>query len=220
MSGTYPGIHPETPLGSPSREPFPLLAASEEIHRLHGENARLREQLERADADHQEFVAEILRNAGDPIPGAGESPEYRAQEYVRFLETVRGRLQREDADEPARVAVLDEIIAERDKAYRERDEARKAFTALASYFHKTDQGWKARIAGAVLHRLCVNAMCEPPDGSGQEADPAQELRSLIADILQSMPDTTDEPEWRDRAGQLGVTYPDGTPYRAWTEDDL
>jgi hypothetical protein len=46
------------------------------------------------------------------------------------------------------------------------------------------------------------------------------LRALVADILQSMPDTADEQEWRDLAGTLGVTDPDGQPYRAWNEDDL
>ena len=46
------------------------------------------------------------------------------------------------------------------------------------------------------------------------------LHGLIRDILQSMPDTADEQEWRDRAGTLHVCDPDGQPYRAYTEDDL
>jgi hypothetical protein len=46
------------------------------------------------------------------------------------------------------------------------------------------------------------------------------LTALVRDILQSLPDTADEQEWRDLAGAAGVTDPDGTPYRAWTEDDL
>jgi septal ring factor EnvC (AmiA/AmiB activator) len=53
----------------------------------------------------------------------------------------------------------------------------------------------------------------------QYRDERDGLRSMVAAILQSMPDTADEQEWRDRAGTLGVTDPDGQPYRAWTEDD-
>jgi hypothetical protein len=46
------------------------------------------------------------------------------------------------------------------------------------------------------------------------------LRSLVSDMLQSLPDTADEQEWRDRAGALHVCDPGGQPYRAYTEDDL
>jgi len=46
------------------------------------------------------------------------------------------------------------------------------------------------------------------------------LNDLVRDILQSLPDTADEPEWRDRAGALYVHDPDGQPYRAYTEADL
>jgi hypothetical protein len=44
------------------------------------------------------------------------------------------------------------------------------------------------------------------------------LHDLVRDILQSLPDTADDYEWRDRAGRLHVCDPDGRPYRAWTED--
>lgn len=47
-----------------------------------------------------------------------------------------------------------------------------------------------------------------------------ELHALVRDMLQAYPDTADVEEWRDRAGSLGVTGPDGQPYRAYTEADL
>jgi glycine/D-amino acid oxidase-like deaminating enzyme len=47
-----------------------------------------------------------------------------------------------------------------------------------------------------------------------------ELHALVRDMLQSFPDTADEQEWRGRAGEVGVTDPDGEPYRAYTGDDL
>jgi hypothetical protein len=46
------------------------------------------------------------------------------------------------------------------------------------------------------------------------------LNDLVRDMLQSFPDTVDEPQWRDRAGELHVCDPDGQPYRAITEEDL
>jgi hypothetical protein len=47
-----------------------------------------------------------------------------------------------------------------------------------------------------------------------------EARALVRDILQALPDTAGEQEWRERAGAAGITDPDGEPYRAWTEEDL
>ena len=58
-----------------------------------------------------------------------------------------------------------------------------------------------------------------PDLSGQAAA-IDGLSGLVRDVLQSMPDTADEQEWRDRAGALGLCDPDGHPYRAYTEEDL
>lgn len=46
------------------------------------------------------------------------------------------------------------------------------------------------------------------------------LHDLVRSILQSLPDTADEPMWRDSAGALSVFDPDGQPYRAVTEEDL
>jgi hypothetical protein len=46
------------------------------------------------------------------------------------------------------------------------------------------------------------------------------LNGLVRDILQSLPDTADEQQWRDRAGALNVCDPDGMPYAAYTEADL
>jgi len=48
----------------------------------------------------------------------------------------------------------------------------------------------------------------------------EKLHDLLRDMFQSLPDTADEQEWRDRAGALSVCDLDGQPYRAYTEDDL
>lgn len=82
------------------------------------------------------------------------------------------------------------------KLTAERDEARADRDSYAERLRATDKSW-TELAG--------------------ERDA---LRTLIADMLQSFPDTADEQEWRDRAGALGVTDPDGQPYRAYTGDDL
>lgn len=65
-------------------------------------------------------------------------------------------------------------------------------------------------------------------GCGQYRAPAEDdliteidgLHALVRDILQSLPDTADEAQWRDRAGRLDVCDPDGQPYRAVTEAGL
>jgi hypothetical protein len=62
-----------------------------------------------------------------------------------------------------------------------------------------------------------HAAQQPP--AGPEPADTDALRNLVRDMLQSFPDTADEPEWRDRAGALHVCDPGGQPYRAQTEED-
>jgi hypothetical protein len=72
-----------------------------------------------------------------------------------------------------------------------------------------------------LHGLIADPEPQPaPDLAGDLLANIDGLHTLIRDIFQSLPDTADEPEWRDRAGALHVCDPDGQPYRALTEEDM
>jgi hypothetical protein len=74
-------------------------------------------------------------------------------------------------DLPTETAILASYRTQVDRLTRERDDARKAFATLYGTFSQGKQsGWSARVSGTILHRLCVAAMCEPPDGSEKPAD--------------------------------------------------
>ena len=101
-------------------------------------------------------------------------------------------------------------------------EANDAF--LAATWATGSERWKAAWADVEDWHPAIREQCAVLDAASEAMEKLTAerdgLRELIASILQSMPDTADEQEWRDRAGALGVTSPDGEPYRAWTEDDL
>jgi hypothetical protein len=59
-----------------------------------------------------------------------------------------------------------------------------------------------------------------PRTAGGQLRTVEALHGLVRDMLQDMPDTADEPEWRNRAGALHVRDPYGKPYRALTEEDI
>ena len=112
-------------------------------------------------------------------------------------------------------------------AMAETAKLRADLASLCREFGPTAQtGWSARLSLTVLNRYRATAgldrMSRTPSNNGVPATERERdgLRALVRRILQSMPDTADEPEWRDRAGALGVTDPDGEPYRAQTDDDL
>jgi hypothetical protein len=67
--------------------------------------------------------------------------------------------------------------------------------------------------------LPADLASQPELGHDGQQRYIDELHDLVRDMLQSLPDTADEQEWRDRAGALSVCDPDGQPYRAHTEDD-
>jgi hypothetical protein len=78
-------------------------------------------------------------------------------------------------------------------------------------------------ARAIASEAAALAVARSARVTAQEPDEQQryieELHDLLRDIFQALPDTADEPEWRDRAGALSVCDLDGQPYAAATEED-
>jgi hypothetical protein len=102
-------------------------------------------------------------------------------------------------------------------------EWRQLYTAL--WEHAGDTPYIGRLieAGKIprpFGRPQAAGQSQPAPGADDQQRHIDQLHNLIRDMLQSFPDTADEPQWRDRAGELHVCDPDGQPYRAITEEDL